>query len=341
MGVQLRGIVQSSELKLGDIKGKKIAIDAFNTLHQFISIIRQRDGTLLMDSRGRTTSHLSGILYRVGKLLENNIEPIFVFDGKPPELKRKTIEMRRRSKRKAEVKLTEARRVGDFERIRTYAQATGKITTDMVANSKQLLDALGIAWVQAPGEGEAQAAYMCAKGDVYATGSQDFDSLLFGSKRLLRNLSITGKRKIPGKSIMIDVHPELIELDKVLSSSGISREQLVAVAILVGTDFNPNGVKGYGPKKALSLVKKEGTLEAVMDEVKWEFSAGPEEIADIFLKPDVTESYEVKRKNLNVESVRKLLCDEYDFDTGRVQGVIDRIQKSKGGKSQKSLEGFF
>ena len=341
MGVQLKEIVEREKVELKNLKGKKIAIDAFNTLHQFLSIIRQRDGTPLMDSRGRVTSHLSGILYRVGNLLENGIEPIFVFDGKPPELKRETIEARRAVKKEAAEKLAEAKEAGDFEGVRKYAQATGKITTEMVANSKQLLDALGIVWVQAPGEGEAQAVHMCAKGEVFATGSQAFDSLLFNSKKLVRNLNITGKRKVPGKSILVDVYPELIGLDKTLDALKIDREQLIAVAILVGTDFNPNGVKGFGPKKALKHVVENKTFERIFKSIEWGFSARPEEIRDIFLKPNVSESYDIGRRELDGSAVVSLLCEEYDFDEGRVKTVIDRIAGARKEGAQKSLEGFF
>jgi len=190
-------IIQIRDLRV--LRGRVVAIDAYNALYQFLAAIRQPDGTPLLDSQGRITSHLSGLFYRTINLVENGIKPVYVFDGKPPELKAKEIERRRAIKEEAVKKYEEAVRTGDLEAARRYAAIASKLTDSMVEDAKKLLDAMGIPWVQAPAEGEAQAAYMARVGDAYASASQDYDSLLFGSPRLIRNLTISGKRKLPRK----------------------------------------------------------------------------------------------------------------------------------------------
>ncbi|NPA86720.1 MAG: flap endonuclease-1, partial [Candidatus Diapherotrites archaeon] len=223
MGVPLGPVIPKREVELSELSTKFLAVDAYNTLYQFISVIRQPDGTPLMDSKGRITSHLSGLFYRTIKLLENGIRVAYVFDGVPPEFKKRELEERAEKREEAERKWEEALRRGDIEEARKYATQASRLEKQMVEDAKRLLDAMGIPYVQAPSEGEAQAAYMAAKGDVWASASQDYDSLLFGTPRLVRNLAITGKRKLPGRKVYVDVKPEVIELQEVLKSLGIDR----------------------------------------------------------------------------------------------------------------------
>ncbi|MEM0297026.1 MAG: flap endonuclease-1, partial [Zestosphaera sp.] len=294
MGVDLRELIEGSPAvkvinDLRELRGKAVAIDAYNALHQFLAAIRQPDGTPLMDGRGRVTSHLSGLFYRTINLVESGLKPVYVFDGKPPELKAKEIAERTAIREESLKKYEAALAEGRVEEARKYAQATGRLTTEMVDDSRKLLNAMGIPYVNAPSEGEAQAAHMARKGDVWASVSQDYDSLLFNTPRLLRNITISGKRKLPGKEVYVDVRPELIELDNLLKSLGVTREQLVDIAILLGTDFNPDGVKGVGPKTAFKLIKTHGTLDnaiKTLPNVKIDFNY--EEIRKIFLNPPVT-----------------------------------------------------
>ena len=168
MGVDISDIIEAKEIEMEDIKNKSIAIDGYNTLYQFLSIIRQPDGTPLMDEKGRITSHLSGLFYRTVNIMEAGIKPVYVFDGKPPELKQKTLEERNERRKISEEEWKKALEEGDVEKARLYAQASSRLTKEMVEDSKKLLDLMGVPWVQAPSEGEAQAAYMAIKGDVYA-----------------------------------------------------------------------------------------------------------------------------------------------------------------------------
>lgn len=344
MGVQIRDIVPREEIAIDALADRTVAIDAMNWLFQFLAIIRGRDGTPLMDSLGRITSHLSGVFYRTAKLLEAGIRPVYVFDGEPHPLKAATIADRREARSKAAEKWKAALEAGEEAEARKYAQASSRVTNDILDDSKKLLDAMGVPWVHAPGEGEAQAAYMCAKGNAYAVGSQDFDSLLFGAPLLVRHLSITGKRKIPGREAYVDVNPEIISLEKTLSGLGITREQLVAVGALVGTDFNP-GVNGVGQKRALEFIRKHGTIERVLEENKkldWGYAAAtPKEIEDIFLAPNVTNDYELKWGLPDEEALVKLLCGEHDFLEERVRKAARGIVVAKRGVAQKELKKWF
>lgn len=342
MGVDLKTIVIKTNISLEDVSGKSIAIDAYNALYQFLSIIRQPDGTPLMDNKGRITSHLSGLLYRTTNLVENGIKPIYIFDGKPPELKDAEIQRRIKVKENAEVKYKEALERGDLREAKKYAQMTVRLTNDMVEDAKKLLDAIGIPWIQAKSEGEAQAAYLVIKGDAWAVGSQDYDSLLFGSTRLVRNLTITGKRKLPRKNIYVEISPELIELSKTLNYLGITREQLIDLSILIGTDYNPNGFKGIGPKRALELIKKYGSLEEVLKVIGNPLNVNFNEIRSIFLNPQVNESYQIKWKELNESEVISILCYEHDFSKERVKSALQRIKDAyRKYEKQKSLESWF
>ncbi|MEM4866620.1 MAG: flap endonuclease-1 [Sulfolobales archaeon] len=333
MGVNIRDIVPGECVRiindLRELKGKVVAIDAYNALYQFLAAIRQPDGTPLMDSKGRVTSHLSGLFYRTINLLESGIKPVYVFDGKPPELKAKEISDRISVKEEAKRKYEEAISVGDLEAARKYAQMSAYLTSDMVKASKELLTAMGVPWVQAPSEGEAQAALMVVWGDAWATASQDYDSLLFGSLRLVRNLTISGKRKLPKREVYVEIKPEVIELEALLRSLGISRDQLIDIAILVGTDYNPEGVKGIGPKTAYQLIKSFGSLEKAVKTIPGaKFPVPPDEIRNLFKNPQVTRDYTLEWTDPRVDKVRELLVEEYEFSEERVNSALERLVKA-------------
>ncbi|MBI5060963.1 MAG: flap endonuclease-1, partial [Candidatus Aenigmarchaeota archaeon] len=249
MGVNLSPLLEPKEIDIEELSGKKIAVDAFNWIYQFLSIIRQADGEPLKDSHGRITSHLSGLFYRTVKLLEARIRPIYVFDGEPPAFKAEEAARRREVRESAAREWKSALERGDLAEARKHAQRAVSLDDEMLEDSKKLLEAIGIPVIQAPGEGEALASAIVKNRDAYAVATQDYDSLLFGAPRLVRNLSVTGKKK-RGDSYVV-VKPEMIVLDDVLQKNEISQNQLILLGILVGTDYNPGGVPGYGPKKAL------------------------------------------------------------------------------------------
>jgi flap endonuclease-1 len=343
LGVDLRDLVPKTIAKLEDLGGKAIAIDAYNALYQFLAIIRQPDGTPLKDSSGRVTSHLSGLLYRTSNLVELGIKPIYVFDGAPPALKEVEIRRRKRVKEEALVLYERALKEGRPEEARVYAQATSHLKDYMTEDSKKLLDLLGIPWIQAPSEGEAQAAHVTKKGDADYCASQDYDSLLFGAPRFIRNITISGRRKLPSKNIYVEVIPEVVELEQVLRECGITYEQLVDVGILIGTDFNPDGIKGLGPKTALKLIKEHGNLENAIPHVKnAEFPVEPQRIREIFLYPAVTDNYRIEWKEPDVGGVVDFICRGRDFSEDRVRKALEKMQQGiTKEKGKTTLEKWF
>ena len=338
MGVDISGLVRGRQVTLEDLSGRSIAIDAFNTLYQFLAMIRQPDGTPLMDRDGRVTSHLSGLFHRSAALLEIGIRPVYVFDGKPPELKKKTLEDRRAAKEVAEKEWKQALKEGDMKRALSKATRTSRLTDEMIEESLGLLDSMGIPWLMAPSEGEAQIGHMARRGDVWAGASQDFDAILFGTPTLVRNLTLAGKRRLPsGKTV--DVSPEIVTLSEVLGTLGVTREQLVDMAVLIGTDFN-EGVRGIGPKKALALIKKHGRLEEIPKDGKVAVPEEYEEVRILFMHPDVSDDYRLAWGKVDAEAVRKVMCDKHSFSVDRIDSILSRISANESVRSQKSLDIF-
>jgi flap endonuclease-1 len=342
MGVQLSEIINPRPIEFRSLTGKKIAVDAMNSIYQFLSSIRQPTGEPLKDKRGRVTSHLTGLFYRNVNLLEYGILPVYIFDGKPPELKKGVTKKRSEIRRTAGEKWKVALKEGRLEDARTYAQQASKLTDEMIEDSKKLLGYMGMPWIQAPGEGEAQAAYMANEGEVWAAASQDFDSLLFGAPRLVRNLTISGKRKLPRKNIYVDVNPEIIHLDEVLKSLEITREQLVEIGIFIGTDYNPKGVAGLGPKKALALIREFKNAKSVLSENQLSIDFDIDEIKELFLDFEVTSDYKLEWNLPDAQKTLGLLCDEHDFSHERVKkGLLRLEEKTIDTKAQKSLDSWF
>lgn len=322
MGVKLKDITEPEPINFKDLDGKAIAIDAFNTLYQFLSIIRQRDGTPLMDEKGNITSHLSGILYRNSSIIEKGVKPIYIFDGKPPELKSETVEERRELRDESERKWKEALKKGDEAEAKKYAMRSSKLSPYIIESSKKLLTMMGIPYIEAYGEGEAQAAYMVQKGDAWAVGSQDYDCLLFGADRMVRNLAINSNLG----------SLEMFQLNRVLKNLDITREQLIDMGIIIGTDFDP-GLERVGAKTALKYAKK-GILAEKVKEVN-----NYKEIENIFLNPQVNKDYTVKWKKPKKEEIINFLCNEHGFSESRVSNAVDKLKNLSS--SQKSLEDWF
>jgi len=334
LGVNLTPIIVKEVVDLDAFRGRTIAVDAFNVLYQFLALIRTREGRPLSDSEGRVTSHLVGLAFRTTRLIaDHGVKLVFVFDGSPPRLKRREVEKRRAVKRKAEEEYRAAVDAGDYAKAFSKAVQTSRLTGDMIWDAKRLLDLLGVPWVQAPGEGEAQAAHMARKGDVWGSSSRDYDSLLFGTPRLVRYLTIQGQEWLPSKGRARRLEPELIRLDSFLSHHGITREQLIDMSMLIGTDFN-EGVKGIGPKTALKLIREHGSLEEMPPEVYSKLDADVDGIRKIFLKPDVTDDYEVVHGALQEDELYDFLCGERAFSRDRVEVVVKRM---KAAQMQRSL----
>lgn len=334
MGLQIGDIVPRKEVKFEELKGKVIAVDAFNALYQFLSSIRQPDGTPLMDNKGRTTSHLSGLFYRNIALLSEGIKLIYVFDGEYHPLKGKTHEIREEAKDAAKEKYEKAVEEEDVEAMGKYARGFVKLNSEMINESKELLQAMGIAVVQAPGEGEMQCAELVKMGEAFAVGSQDYDALAVGATRLIQNLTLARKRRTP--SGFVYIAPELIEYEKALQELVIDSDQLISLAILVGTDFNPGGIKGIGPKKALALVRQKKYPVQIFKEVEEKLDFNWQQVFEIFKKPNVKKE-KVTFPKLDEEKIKEILVQRHDFSSERVEKHIEKLHEVKKQSSQKTL----
>ncbi|MFH1289911.1 MAG: flap endonuclease-1 [Nanoarchaeota archaeon] len=334
MGLQIGEIVPRREVTFGELRGEIIAVDAFNAIYQFLSSIRQPDGTPLMDNKKRVTSHLSGLFYRNVALLSEGIKLVYVFDGEYDVLKNRTKEIREEAKIVSADKYEKAKEEEDVEAMGKYARGFVKLEPEMIEESKQLLEAMGIEVVQAPGEGEMQASHLVKDGEAFAVGSQDYDALVVGGNRLIQNLTLARKRKTV--SGYIEIRPEIIEYEKVLNELGIDGDQFICLAILVGTDFNPGGVRGIGPKKALTLVKQKKYPVEIFKEVEHQLEFNWQDVFEIFKKPNV-QDFKVKFPKLNEDKVLALLVGEHDFSEERVVKNLDKLHQAKRKGEQQTL----
>jgi len=341
MGLNVGEIIKKKSIEFAELKNKILAVDASNIIYQFLSTIRQPDGTPLQDKKGRITSHLSGLFYRNINLMNEGMKLVYVFDGKMPKLKYGTKVKRQAVKEKAKEKYEKAVKKREIEVMGKYAKQLAVLTPEIAEESKKLLEAMGIGVVQAPSEAEAQAAHMVKrKKDIYAVASQDYDSLLFGATRLIQNLTLARKRKT--FSGYVSISPELIELDKVLNSLQINLDQLICLGVLVGTDYNPGGIRGIGQKKALEIVKKNKYPVKIFDSVEEDIKKLPEdkqfdwkEIFELFKSPKVKD-VEIKFPKLNEDKVKKILLSR-EFSESRIDSALDKLRNAKEKAKQKTL----
>src|SRR5467141_4675005 len=323
----LTPILKREQTTLKALKGTSFAIDASIEIHQFLALVRKRDGPLFTDPRGRVTSHLIGLFTRTGRLIADfAMKAVFVFHGRPNPLKRRTIEMRREAMKKAEIEYSEAISKEDYAKAWSKAVMTGRVTESILDDAKRLLTLMGIPWLEALEDAEAQASYMAARGDVWAVGSKDYDCLLYGAPILARYLTLTGREWLRAQRRSRPLIPELIKLSENLTLLGITREQLVDLAILVGTDFN-QGVKGIGPKKALKLVHDHGSIEQMPEEIKSKLTEDLKSVRQVFLKPRVLEKYLLKRSPPDRHELVKFLSEERDFNKERVERLTERLTR--------------
>jgi len=341
MGIALKDIISGKEVEIKSLANKVICIDGPMILYQFLTTIRQADGSYFTDEKGDITSHLIGINSRITKLVQYGLKIVFVFDGKSPELKKQEQERRKELKKSAEAKYKVAMEKKDFAEMKKYASRSVHLTKDIIDEAKELISAFGIPIIQAPSEAEAQASHMVKKGDAYAVATQDADALMFGCPRVIRNLSLVGKHKKANKLEYQTYKPEIIELSDILNKVGIDQEQLILLSILVGTDFNPGGIKGIGPKNALKLVKehknKENMIEAVKDKLEFDFN----EVYDTVNNISVTDDYNLEWDKVDFDKITKILVEDHNFSEERVKKTLDQLKEYAETKKQKSLDSFF
>jgi flap endonuclease-1 len=309
--------VTAQELPWDALAGRTLAVDGFNAVYQFLATIRQRDGQLFSDAEGRVTSHLMGTFYRTTSLLEQGVLPVWVFDGKPPERKAGTIRRRIEAKERAEDAWQQALAAGDLETARRKAAQTSRLTPPMVEELHALLRGLGVPVVQAPGEGEAEAAALAAQGATWAAASEDYDSLLFGAPRLVRGLAARSRGgSAPGA--------QLVERADLLATLGIDGDELIALGIVVGTDFN-DGAPGYGPKKALKLVQEHLGFERTMERAGLDVGEA-HAVAAIFRTPNVADPGPLAFGPVDEVGLRRLLVETHGFSETRFRAAVARAR---------------
>lgn len=338
MGVAISDILLKHPTSLKDHRGLTVAVDAYNVLYQFLANIRQADGTPLLDAKNRVTSHLSGVFFRTVSFLQNGIRPIYVFDGKPHDLKARTIMERRLVKEKTIADLEAAREAGDQERVRALSSRVNYITEEMIEDTSELLRLMGVPYIHAPSEGEAQASLLSRDGKVDGVVSQDYDCLLFGAKRVYRNFVVSGRRKIPGRNFYVNVSPEFIDLEDTLTRNDITQEQLIAIGILTGTDFN-QGLSRVGAKTALNLIKKHGDIRSVLKAKNHEIE-NLDEILELFRNPPGVREADLSFSRPDDTGLRDFLCREHSFTPSRVEPYFSVLKDIDRSRSQSRLDAF-
>ncbi len=341
MGIGLKDLIAGKEIEIKDLANKIICIDAPMLLYQFLTTIRQSDGGYFTDKDGNITSHLIGINSRITKLIQYGLKLVIVFDGKAPELKKQEQERRRERKKEAEEKYKIAMEKKDFVEMKKYASRSVHLNSEIIEEAKEFLRAFGLPVIDAPSEAEVQGGHIVKNGDAYAVATQDADALMVGCPRIVKNLSLLGKHKKANKLDYQTYKPELVQISDVLNNAGIDQEQLVLLSILVGTDFNPGGIKGIGPKNALKLVKehpsKEELKKALAEKIEFDFDAVYKTIKNI----PVTDDYKLEWKNIDEEKIYEILVTRHNFSEERVKKNLESLKEYSDSKKQSSLDAFF
>ena len=326
MGCNLRDLASAEDTTMDAMRGKKVGIDSFLLAFQFLTTIRDRsptgDGGSLKAENGKVVAHLMGFLSRASLLLSKGVKPVFIFDGKHPELKKDEMDARRARREQAEADWKAALEVGDFATAQKLAQRCVKYTPEMVEESIEMLSLMGIPAFRAEAEGEAQAAVMAAKGQLDAVATQDWDALLYGAPVVIRNFTSDGSKRM-GRI----VRAQKIELDQILADNELSRDQLIDLAIMIGTDFHP-GIKGIGPKTGLKLIKEHNTIEAVCAAKDKEVPERLDEIREIFRNHPVVEVDDeaLNQGAVDVEGLKKFLVEDRQFSQKRFDNAMDLLE---------------
>nr|XP_025843215.1 myelin regulatory factor isoform X7 [Vulpes vulpes] len=344
MGIQglakLIADVAPSAIRENDIKsyfGRKVAIDASMSIYQFLIAVRQ-GGDVLQNEEGETTSHLMGMFYRTIRMMENGIKPVYVFDGKPPQLKSGELAKRSERRAEAEKQLQQAQAAGAEEEVEKFTKRLVKVTKQHNDECKHLLSLMGIPYLDAPSEAEASCAALVKAGKVYAAATEDMDCLTFGSPVLMRHLTASEAKKLPIQEF---------HLNRILQELGLNQEQFVDLCILLGSDYCES-IRGIGPKRAVDLIQKHKSIEEIVRRLDPNKYPVPEnwlhkEAQQLFLEPEVLdpESVELKWSEPNEEELVKFMCGEKQFSEERIRSGVRRLSKSRQGSTQGRLDDFF
>ncbi|EFN89831.1 flap endonuclease 1 isoform X1 [Harpegnathos saltator] len=325
------------ERELKHYFGRKIAIDASMCLYQFLIAVRS-EGAQLTTVDGETTSHLMGIFYRTIRLVEQGIKPVYVFDGKPPNLKGGELAKRAERRDEAQKLLQAAEEDGDAEAIDKFNRRLVKVTKTHAEEAKQLLKLMGIPYIDAPCEAEAQCAALVKAGKVFATATEDMDALTFGCNVLLRRLTFSEARKLPVQEI---------HFDKVLGGLELNHNEFIDLCIMLGCDYT-GSIKGVGPKRAIELIKNHKSLEKIIENIDTKKFPVPEdwnykEARLLFQEPEVSNADDIvlKWSEPDEEDLVKFLCGDKQFNEERVRNGAKKLHKARNTSTQGRLDSFF
>ncbi|XP_041975019.1 flap endonuclease 1 [Aricia agestis] len=325
------------EMEIKNYFGRKVAVDASMSLYQFLIAVRS-EGAQLTSVDGETTSHLMGTFYRTIRLVENGIKPVYVFDGKPPDMKSHQLNKRAERREEAEKELQKATEAGDTASIEKFNRRLVKVTKQHSEEAKELLKLMGIPYVDAPCEAEAQCAALVKSGKVYATATEDMDALTFGADVLLRHLTFSEARKMPVQEF---------HLNQVLEGLELNQTEFIDLCILLGCDYC-GSIRGIGPKRAIELIKQHRSLEEILKNIDtakyvppedWNF----EQARKLFLEPEVADPKDLELKwcDPDEEGLVKFLCGDKQFNEERVRNGTKKLMKARTGTTQGRLDGFF
>jgi len=311
----LRDLAAIDEVPFDDLSGSVVAVDAHNWLYRYLTTtVRWTNDAIYTTADGEEVANLVGVVQGLPKFFEHDITPVFVFDGSVVELKDDEVAQRREEREKREERLEQAREEGDDLAVARLDSQTQRLTDTILSTTREALDLLDVPVIEAPAEGEAQAAHMAREGAVDYVGTEDYDALLLGAPLTLRQLTSKGD-------------PELMDFEATLDDHDLTWEQLVDAAILMGTDFN-EGISGYGPKTAVKAVREHGDLWSVFeaDDV---YVDNADRIRDLFLSPAVTDDYEFDREiEPDIDAARSFVCEEWEVAESEVERGFERIEQS-------------
>ncbi|EMA53282.1 MULTISPECIES: flap endonuclease-1 [Halococcus] len=310
----LRQLAAIEPIAFADLSGATVAIDAHNWLYRYLTTtVKWTSDAVYTTAAGEEVANLIGVVQGLPKFFEHDITPVFVFDGGVTDLKTDEVERRREQREQAEERAAEAREAGDAVEAARLEARTQRLTDTIHETTRELLRLLDVPVVEAPAEGEAQAAHMARSGTVDYAGSEDYDTLLFGAPHTLRGL--TGKGD-----------PECMEFEATLKEHDLTWEQLVDVGILCGTDFN-EGVSGVGPKTAVKLVREHGDLWAAL-EAEDRYVENGDLIRELFLDPDVTDAAFDTDIEPDLDAAREYVTGEWEIPEDEVERGFERIEES-------------
>lgn len=325
------------ERELKHYFGRKIAIDASMCLYQFLIAVRS-EGAQLTSVDGETTSHLMGIFYRTIRLVEQGIKPVYVFDGKPPNLKGDELTKRAERREEAQKLLQVAEEAGNAEDVEKYNRRLVKVTKEHANEAKQLLELMGIPYIDAPCEAEAQCAALVKAEKVFATATEDMDALTFGCNVLLRRLTFSEARKMPVQEF---------HHDRVLAELELNNDEFIDLCIMLGCDYT-NSIRGIGPKRAVELIKTHRSLEKIVESIDTKKYTIPEDwnykqARLLFQEPEVIdpETIDLKWSEPDEEGLVKFLCGDKQFNEERVRNGAKKLHKARNTSTQGRLDSFF